>query len=89
MRFACRIPKATNTHLQYVTLIAFPLKQSSQERASILRYTYILFLTGDIPLCSSKYMYSTVQYTTYVYQRIDEISVTSVLHVSAVKLDSD
>jgi len=25
MRIACRIPKATNTHSEYVTLIAFPL----------------------------------------------------------------
>ena len=27
MRFACRITKVTNTHLEYVTLIAFPLQQ--------------------------------------------------------------
>ena len=27
MRFACWITKATNTHLEYVTLIAFPLQQ--------------------------------------------------------------
>jgi hypothetical protein len=42
MRFACWIPKATNTHThtQYVILIAFPLQQWLQERASMLRYTY-------------------------------------------------
>jgi len=39
MRIACWIPKATNTHLQYVTLIAFPLQQQLHERASVLRYT--------------------------------------------------
>ena len=39
MRCACRITKATNTHSQYV--IAFPLLQSSHERALVLRYTYI------------------------------------------------
>ena len=38
--FACCMPKATNTHSQYVTLIAFPLQQWSHKRASLLRYTY-------------------------------------------------
>jgi hypothetical protein len=27
MRIACWIPKATNTHSEYVILIAFPLKE--------------------------------------------------------------
>ena len=31
-------------------------------------------------------MHFTVQSTTYVYQRIDELSVTTSLHVSAVHL---
>jgi hypothetical protein len=35
------IPKATNTHLEYVISIAFPLEQWLQKRGSILRYTYI------------------------------------------------
>jgi len=33
-------------------------------------------------------MYFTVYNTTYVYQRFDEISITSGLHVSAVKQPS-
>jgi len=37
MRFACWINKATNTHSEYVILIAFPLQQWSRERASMLR----------------------------------------------------
>ena len=41
MRIACWIPKATNTHSQYVILIAFPLQQWLHGRASVLRYTYI------------------------------------------------
>jgi hypothetical protein len=41
MRIACWIPKATNTHSEYVILTAFPLQQWLQERASMLRYTYI------------------------------------------------
>jgi hypothetical protein len=32
---------ATNTHLEYVILIAFPLQQWLHERPSMLRYTYI------------------------------------------------
>jgi len=32
MRIGCWIPKATNTHSQYVTLIAFPLQQWLHER---------------------------------------------------------
>jgi hypothetical protein len=41
MRIACCIPKATNTHSEYVIIIAFPLQQRLHERASLLRYTYI------------------------------------------------
>jgi hypothetical protein len=36
MRFACWIPKATDTHSKYVILIAFPLQHWLQERASML-----------------------------------------------------
>jgi hypothetical protein len=36
MRLACWIPKAKNTHSQYVTLIAFPWQQWLRERVSIL-----------------------------------------------------
>jgi hypothetical protein len=34
---ACRITKATDTHSEYVTLIAFPQQQWLRERASMLR----------------------------------------------------
>ena len=46
MRIAYWITKATNTHSEYIQLIAFSLQQLLHERASILRYTYIadLFL---------------------------------------------
>jgi hypothetical protein len=37
MRFACWITKATDTHLVYVIIIAFPRQQWLRERASILR----------------------------------------------------
>jgi hypothetical protein len=41
MRIACWITKATNTHSQYVILIALPLQQWLRERAPLFRYTYI------------------------------------------------
>jgi hypothetical protein len=44
MCFACWITKATDTHSEYVTLIAFPRQQWLRERASVLRYTYIACL---------------------------------------------
>ena len=40
MRFACCITKATDTHLEYVILIAYPRQQWLREHASILRYMY-------------------------------------------------
>jgi hypothetical protein len=43
---ACSIPKATNTHSQYVILIAFPLQQWLHERPSMLRYSYIACLVS-------------------------------------------
>ena len=46
MRITCWIPKATNTHSEYVILITFPLQQWLQERPSMLRYTYIACLVG-------------------------------------------
>jgi hypothetical protein len=44
MSIACWMPEATNTHSDYVILIAFRLQQWLQERASMLRYTYIACL---------------------------------------------
>jgi len=44
MRFACWIPKATNTLSEYVLLIDFPLQRWLHERASIWRYMYIACL---------------------------------------------
>ena len=49
MRIACWTTKATNTHSQYVIIIAFPLQQRLYERASLLRYTYIACLGLTVP----------------------------------------
>ena len=47
MRIACWITKATNTHSQYVILIARTLQQSLHGRSTILRYTYIAWLVDN------------------------------------------
>ena len=43
MHIACWLPRATETHSQYVILIARPLQQRSHERVSMLRCTLLLF----------------------------------------------
>ena len=40
MRIACLSGNATNTHSEYVILVAFPRQQWLYERASVLRHTY-------------------------------------------------
>jgi hypothetical protein len=40
MCIACWIPKATNTHSDYIILIAYPIQTLLREGASILHYTY-------------------------------------------------
>jgi hypothetical protein len=47
-RIAYWIPKATNTHSEYVILIAFPLQQWLCERASILCNTHIASPVHDL-----------------------------------------
>jgi len=39
-RIARWIPRATNTHTEYVMLIPFPLQQWLHKRTSTLRHTY-------------------------------------------------
>jgi len=41
MRIACWITKGTTIHSEYVTIVAFTLKQWLHERISVLRFTYI------------------------------------------------
>jgi hypothetical protein len=50
MRIACWIPKDTDTHSECVMLIAFPQQLCLQERASMLRYTYIAVLMSVLTL---------------------------------------
>ena len=42
IRFTCqRLRQSTDTHSDYLTLIASPRQQRLRERASMLRYTHI------------------------------------------------
>ena len=47
MRLACWIAKSTDTLLQYVILLDFPLLQQSYERSSMLRYIYIACIANS------------------------------------------
>ena len=47
MRFECWIPNATDTHTEYVILIAFPLQKCLRERASMLCYMRTASLFGS------------------------------------------
>ena len=46
MCIACWIPKATNTHSEYVILIAFPLQEWLRECTAVLVYAYIAHLVN-------------------------------------------
>jgi hypothetical protein len=46
MRIAYWIPKATNTHSEYVIVIAFPLQQWLHERSSMIIYVHCLSCYG-------------------------------------------
>jgi hypothetical protein len=50
MRVACCIPKAIDTHSEYVILTAFPLQQWAHQSASMLRYSYLCrYIYGLLP----------------------------------------
>ena len=51
LRFACLLPKATNTHTKRVTPITFPQQQWLHERISMLRYTHIACLVYSETHC--------------------------------------
>ena len=46
MRIACGIPKAIDTHSEYVIFTAFPQQKWLHESTSMLRYTYIACQTN-------------------------------------------
>jgi hypothetical protein len=44
LRLACWVPKATDTHSEYITFTAFPLQQRLHKRVSVFPYVYIASL---------------------------------------------
>jgi hypothetical protein len=52
MRFACWITKDTDSHSEYVTLIAFSRQQWLRERASMLRCAYIACFVTILSVCA-------------------------------------
>ena len=50
MHFAFWITKSTNTHSEYVILIAFALLQLLHEHTSMVRYMYSACLVKHVPL---------------------------------------
>jgi hypothetical protein len=59
MRIAYWVHKATNSHSEYVLIIAFSLQQWLHERASMLRYIYVkasvTLFYSESPLCVTLY----------------------------------
>ena len=48
MRFACWMTEATDTHSEYVILLAFPRQHWLRERASVLRCMYVACLVVSL-----------------------------------------
>ena len=61
MRIKCWITKTTDTHSKYVVLIALPLQQLLQERASMLSYTYTACLVTEM-----EFVYCAVRTQPYI-----------------------
>ena len=79
MRIVCWIPKATNTHSQYVLLIGFPLQQWLHESASMLRlYIHWLF-------CYKRNGVFTVRYGLYTYIPIQTYTAFSIQMVGGLQ----
>jgi hypothetical protein len=72
MRISCRMPRATNTHSEYIILIDFLLKQWLHERISALRYRYIARLVAyDSGSCNPRSPESRMP-DAYSVQGVDE-----------------
>ena len=69
MRIACRILKTTNTHSEYVTLIASPLQQRSQERPP--PQYYVTHTPPDLFRFPQTQFYETVFFSRDTDRRVD------------------
>jgi len=75
-RFACWIPKATNTHSEYVILIAFLIQQGLHERASLLRdclscwtFSLLVHTVGLTTICCKGLNMGAVFIQLYLWDR--------------------
>jgi len=66
MRFTWRMTKATNTHSEYVILIAFPPQQWLHERTAMLGYTHIACVVTVTP--GSRYANTNHQALKWQYR---------------------
>jgi hypothetical protein len=79
MRLACWITKATETHSEYVILIAFSPQQWLNKRASILCYAYIaLLVTKTDTACSWSVSVGLIIYHTAHLWRLLTLHWTAV-----------
>jgi hypothetical protein len=74
--FACWITKATDTHSQYVILIAFPRQQRLRERVSMFRYMYVAILVRNILIWNTR-QWRLVRCLHWLYSMSREQKVTA------------
>jgi len=77
MRFACWITKATNTHSEYVILIAFPRQQLLRERCYITRT--FLHVSSHFFLCIVGTLYSPVW---VIFLKVGAVFIKGILIIS-------
>jgi len=83
MRIARWIPKATDTHSEYLILIALPWQQWLRERASVLRYTYNACLANS-QFCGKKMVRSSMEERTVPSDTINTLC-NIYLHIVLMK----
>jgi hypothetical protein len=69
MRIACWTTKATDTHSEYVTLIAFPQQQRLGVSAPVLRYTYRVRACVCACVCARVCVFVCVCVCAFVFVR--------------------
>jgi hypothetical protein len=67
MRIACWVTEATDTHSEYVILIALSRQQWSHEHSSSLRYTYIACLSIAETVFTARYDLILKYSSDYIY----------------------
>jgi hypothetical protein len=90
MRLAYWILKATNTHSEYVTLTALPLKQSLHERGSVLHYIYIACLVVNENWCLMIFLGEVERcvYTKQVVYNKGQLRLLSTVLLFPINMDT-